>query len=129
MGLGYIWDTWEVQSLPTHLLTEWKRPHPQLTTEHLLHILQPDHIVLIWRQLKSTISQSPLPCGTKAGILHLFVFHLLDRGQVVVQLNHYPACQWDQCYRDRQGDEVGQIVAGFAQRCEFWCVIWTKECP
>ena len=98
MGLGYIWDTWKVQSLSAHLLTEWKRPHPQLTTKHLLHILQPDHIVLIWRQLKSAVSQPPLPCGTKAGIFHLFVFHLLDRGQVVVQLNHYPACQWDQGY-------------------------------
>ena len=70
-----------------HLLRKRQRPHPELASEHLLNVLQPEHVVLVGMLFKS-----PVVCagafGTDAWVAYLFVFHHFKSRQVVVELDY-----------------------------------------
>jgi len=90
-----------MQSLAAHFRRKRERPHPKLVAKDLLDVLEPEHVVVIGWLLETAVARAG-GLGAHTRVPHLLVFHHLDRGQVVVQLDNDAACQGDQCQRNRQ---------------------------
>ena len=123
---SHLWHAWVVKSLALHLLSEGERPHPELTTKHLLHVLQPEHVVVI-RSLLCAAVPCPGHFCTDTWVSDLLVLHHLNSGQVVVQLEDDAEGERDEGNRYREAHEVCEVETDGAKRAQLWSVVRAEE--
>ena len=103
-----------MEPLSAHLLCKWEWPHVKFRAHHLLHILQPEHVIVIGVLLEATVTRSRL-LGTDTWVADLLVLHHLNRGQIVIELDDDSEGQRDESNRDGQADKVGEVEAKSAK--------------
>ena len=96
MRLGDFGDAREEETFSSHLRREGERPHPELGAKHLLHVLVPEHVVVVGELLEAAISSAAI-LSADTGVLHLLVFHHLDRSEIVVKLKDDAESKRNQC--------------------------------